>query len=522
MRCSSLVGCAVLFVTTMILTSDCAGVAPRPADGRPPAVNASADELKAAETANSKFAVDLYEQLAKERPNENLFFSPFSVSSALLIAAEGASGETAEQMSAALGVPKSSASDLSSIHKGQAAIYFRLSPEPVAPALRQKIDRLRSDLDAANRHTTALEKSQKWDDAIKSNRAAETLAAELNPLLKQTEPYEWRAANALWGEQSYPFPSSYLNTIRTYYGGVVKPVDFRGHAEAARGEINDWVAQQTRDRIKDLMPPGSVDSMTRLVIANAVYFKGEWLEPFDESSTKPKEFHTSDGGKTPTRVMSKYLYNACGYGAFTAEGKEFETPREIPFEMSDDDPSLYPDAHGFTAVKLPYKGNKLFMVMIAPRSADNLAALEKRLPQTSLKSWIDKIVDRPVITNVPKFKLETEYGLERSLQALGMTRAFKNPIDPNGAQFNRMTTSDDPAKQLYVSVVRHKTFVEVNEKGTEAAAATGIAMPAAEARPQPPKTRPFTPTFWADKPFLFAICDRDTHSILFLGRMVKP
>jgi serpin B len=270
------------------------------------------------------------------------------------------------------------------------------------------------------------------------------------------------------------------------------------------------------------MPPGSVDPMTRLVIANAVYFKGEWLEPFDESSTKPKDFHTADGGKTPTPMMSKYLYNACGYGAFTGDGKAFDTPREIPFEMSDDDPSLYPDAHGFTAVKLPYKGNKLFMVIIAPRSTDDLAQLEKQLPQTGLKSWIDKIVDRPVIANVPKFKLETEYGLERSLQALGMTRAFKNPIEPNGAEFNRMTTSDDPAKQLYISVVRHKTFVEVNEKGTEAAAATGIAMPAAEARPQPPKTRPFTPTFWADKPFLFVICDRESHSILFLGRMVKP
>jgi serpin B len=439
-----------------------------------------------------------------------------------LIAAEGAGGETAEQMTAALGVPASAAADLSRIHKGQAAIYFRLSPEPVAPALRQKIDRLRSELDAANRQTASLEKSQKWNEALASNRAAEKLAAELNPLLKQTEPYEWRAANALWGEQSYPFRSSYLDTIRAYYGSVVKPIDFGGQAEAARAAINDWVARQTRDRIKDLMPPRSIDSMTRLVIANAVYFKGEWLEPFDQSSTMPKDFHTADGGKTPTPMMSKYLYNACGYGAFNADGKEFETPREIPFEMSDEDPSLYPDAHGFTAVKLPYKGNKLFMVMIAPRSADNLAALEQQLPQTGLKSWIDKIVDRPVIANVPKFKLETEYGLEKSLQALGMVRAFKNPIEPNGAQFNRMTTSNDPAKQLYISVVRHKTFVEVNEKGTEAAAATGVALAEAAARPQPPKTRPFTPTFWANKPFLFAICDRDTHSILFLGRKVKP
>ena len=209
-----------------------------------------------------------------------------------------------------------------------------------------------------------------------------------------------------------------------------------------------------------------------------------------------------------------------GYGAFDADGKTFDTPRMIPVTMSDDDPSLYPDAHGFTAIRLRYKGNKLFMVIIVPRSADGLAALEAKLPQTGLQQWIDRIVDRTVIVNVPKFKLEAEYGLEKSLAGLGMVRAFNNPNGPDGAQFDRMTTSTDPAQQLYISAVRHKTFVEVNEKGTEAAAATGIAMAAASARREQPKTRPFIPTFWADKPFLFAICDKDSGSILFLGRIV--
>ena len=300
---------------------------------------------------------------------------------------------------------------------------------------------------------------------------------------------------------------------------MLKPADFRGQAEAARGEINSWVAQQTHDRIKDLMPPGSIDRATRLVITNAVYFKGEWLDPFNESETQPKDFHLADGSKTPTPMMSKYELHA-GYGAFDADGKTFDTPKMIPVAMSDDDPSLYPDAHGFTAIRLPYKGNKLFMAIIVPRSADGLAALEAKLPQIGLKQWIDRIVDRTVIVNLPKFKLEAEYGLNKSLADLGMVRAFNNPNGANGAQFDRMTTSRNPEDQLFISAVRHKTFVEVNEKGTEAAAATGIAMAAAMARAQPPKTRPFIPTFRADKPFLFAICDKETGSILFLGRIV--
>jgi serpin B len=118
--------------------------------------------------------------------------------------------------------------------------------------------------------------------------------------------------------------------------------------------------------------------------------------------------------------------------------------------------------------------------------------------------------------------LETEYSLKESLQALGMVRAFNEPGRPDGAQFDRMTTSDDPGHQLFIAAVRHKTFVEVNEKGTEAAAATAVRMDATGPRSEPPKTRPFTPTFWANKPFLFAICDNDTHSVLFLGRVVKP
>ena len=173
-------------------------------------------------------------------------------------------------------------------HKGQAAIYYRLSPSRFAGGSRQ--DRTPPQRPRRRR----IAKLRLLRTPVSGRRPCsprlphEKLADELNTLLKQTEPYEWRAANALWGEKTYPFRSSFLDTIHTYYGGVVMPVDFRAGAEAARQQINDWVARQTRERIKDLLVPGSVDSLTRLVITNAVYFKGEWLKPFDESATHPR------------------------------------------------------------------------------------------------------------------------------------------------------------------------------------------------------------------------------------------
>ena len=518
MRCDRAAGLWLL-LAACLAAQGCSSATAEPELERPPKVVASADELSLAQAANREFAIELYQQLAQERPGENLFFSPFSISSALLIASEGASGETAEQMNKVLCVP---AGQLAAIHKGQAAIYYRLSPEPTSPQVREKMAQLRRDLDAANAKTKSLEQASKWDEAQQSADTATKLADELNALIKVNEPYEWRAANALWGEQTYPFRPTYLDTIRANYGGVVFPVDFRKNSDAARKQINAWVEKQTRDRIKDLLARGTLDKDTRLVITNAVYFKGEWLQPFEQSATKPQEFHLADGKRISTPMMHQYTYAPSGYAAFQGDGKPFETPHEIPFEMKDDDPSLYPDAAGFTMLELPYKGGKLAMAMIVPRSADGLADLERKLTSGAIQNWIGGLERRTVIAYVPKFKLEAEYALEKSLQSLGMSRAFKEPGDPDGAQLDRMTENKDPKDQLFISAVRHKTFVEVNEKGTEAAAATAVMMDAAKIRAEPPKTRPFIPTFSADKPFLFAIYDHETHSLLFLGRMVKP
>ena len=527
MRCTTTAWLWLLLAACLVAPG-CSGCSsataePAPEPDRPPKVVANADELALAQTANRDFAIKMYQQLAQERPGENLFFSPFSMSSSLLIAAEGATGETADQMDKVLGVPSG---QRAAIHKGQGAIYYRLSPEPTSPEVREKIAQLRRDLEAVNVQIERLEESKKWEENRNLRRTAHGLADELNGLLKENEPYEWRAANALWAEKTYPFRAAYLDTIHPNYGNVLLPVDFRQNSEAASKDINVWVEQQTHDRIKELLPPASVSTMTRLVITNTVYFKGEWLEPFKESATKPKDFHLADGTKISTPMMSQYAYNNAGYAAFQANGSPFATPHDIPFDMRDDDPSLYPDAGGFTMLELPYKGAKLAMAIIVPRSANGLADLERKLTADAIQNWIGSIQRRESIANVPKFKLATEYAVEKSLQSLGMVRAFQEPGGPHGAQFERMTESKDPNQQLFISAVRHKTFFEVNEKGAEAAAVTEVGMVTTAAPPgegyRAPKTRPFIPTFWADKPFLFAIYDLDTHSLLFLGRMVTP
>ncbi len=532
MRCNATLALLSL-IAVAVTVPGCSRATALPAMDRPPAVTASAAEVALAQSSNSEFATALYRQLADERPGENLFFSPFSISSALLIATEGASGETADQMGKVLQVPQSLRNTgpdaatlpwlLTDLHKGQAAIYYRLSPEPLAPEVSDKVEQWRKELAAANNKTAALEQTGKWDEAQQSQAAAQKIADSLNQLFSTTEPYEWHAANALWLEKAYSFRASYLDTIHKFYGDVAVPVDFRAAAEAARGQINQWVALQTHDRINDLLGSGTVDSNTQLVITNAVYFKGEWLKPFEASATRSVDFHLADGKSVSTSMMTEYLDT--GYGAFNADGTLFKTPHEIPVEMPDSDPSLYPDARGFTAIRLPYKAGKMFMAIFVPQTATGLAELEQKLLTGGPKPWIDQLANRTVNLNVPKFKLEAEYPLAASLQAMGMKRAFTRPQSGHvdGAEFDRMTASNDPDLRLFISAVIHKTFIEVNEKGTEAAAATAVAMDKTAAVPfERPKTRPFIPIFWADKPFLFAICDSETHSILFLGRLVRP
>jgi serine protease inhibitor len=493
-----------------------------------PAVRAN--ETNEAVTANNNFAVDLYLQLAKGSQGKNVFFSPYSMSSALAMTAEGARGETAAQMGKVLCFPSvaHNAGDnvqpwnMAVIHAGLAALNERFNPKPVSQEVRDKISTMRNDLEEANRRAAELQRGSSFDEGMDAAAKAQKIAAELNALLALVDLYELHVANALWGEKTYPFAPSYLETIHKYYktGGAF-PVDFKHNADGERQSINAWVEGQTNKRITDLIPPGAIDAETRLVLTNAIYFKGEWKEPFEARATKDDDF-VAAGEKLRVPLMRKDYLRDARYAAFTADGTLFDTPQQVPAGPAPDPATVYPGKGGFVLAELPYKGGDLAMVAMLPQDADGLAELEKKLTGENLQSWLGKLQARTVHVFLPKFKLETSYRMKDALSDLGMPRAFVNPNNPNGAQFDGMSAGTDPEDRLYIGAVLHKAFVEVNEKGTEAAAATAVLMPRAAAAFRPPKMVPFIPTFRADRPFLFAIRDVKTGTILFLGRLTNP
>ncbi|MGF1578550.1 MAG: serpin family protein, partial [Gemmataceae bacterium] len=279
--------------------------------------------------------------------------------------------------------------------------------------------------------------------------------------------------------------------------------------------INAWIEKQTRDRIKDILQKGDLNRLTRLVLANAIYFKGQWSEPFDESATKPQDFTLASGTKIKVPTMTDY--KQIKYAAFNADGSFFETPRTVPLGKNPNKlKNTYPGKDGFAMIELPYRGNELSMVVIVPQDPNGLPALVKNLTAEKLDGWVKKMNKRNVFVYLPKFKLETNYQLIKPLKSLGMREAFVEPDPRGGADFSGMTSS--MRRDLYISKVIHKAFVEVNEKGTEAAAATVVAVA------QATSVRvmvPFNPTFKADRPFLFLIRHMNTGSILFMGKVAN-
>jgi serpin B len=468
------------------------------------------------------FACSLYRELAGQQ--ENLFFSPFSVSTALAMTAEGARGETARQMGDALGLDAAMKRadaerpyDWSPLHARLGQLADRLAPKLPSPQLLKQLSALRSKLERAN---AQLEAATSYDQAyFDLGEEAKQLADEINRLQKQLDPTEFRSANALWLERSFALEPPYLETIARYYktGGAM-PVDFRGDAEASRKTINDWVATQTKQRIQDLLARGMVDEGTRLVLTNAVYFLGEWIEPFDSGRTRNEKFFLRDGGSVDVPLMRSRKTERVKYAAFRANGSAFETPLQIQAGDTDG-ASLYPDG-GFQIVELPYRGDALSMQVILPLRADGLAAVEAMLDAGHLERWNNALVAREVDVALPKFRMDTSFELSPALQQLGIRRAFVNPADRNaGAQFDGLSASGDPAQRLYIGAVVHKAFVAVDEKGTEAAAATAVSMVAGAAMPT---MVDFTPVFRADRSFIFLIRDQQTGTLLFLGRMMRP
>lgn len=463
-------------------------------------------------SANGEFAVALYQQVATDSAGTNIFLSPYSIATSLAVAAEGAVGQTRDQMINALQIPHDS---VEHIHVGQREIRDSLVPQ-LPPELVARLTDLRTRLQTANDRTTSLAESEVERNLIyKSMREAHALAKEINALNKGVSTYELNVANSLWMEQSYPYDRVFLSAIEPTYGKILFHSNFRKQPEAAREAINQWVDQSTDHQVQNILPPKSISDATKLLIINAVRFKGAWAEPFREESTKIGPFRISEDSDVDVSMMHQWNDSTASYAAFTKTGDLFLSPQEVREDLRDEDPTLYPDQDGFQMLALDYQGERLQMILLLPQSTTGLARLEAILSYELLQTWILRMERRTVNLSVPKFKLNTSYSLEAALSSLGMSKAFGNE-----AQFDRLTTLGQIRDQLRIDRVIHQASVDINEVGTEAAAATIIDFPTIG--DFEPEMRPFVPFFKADRPFLFLIRDRHTSTILFLGRLCKP
>jgi serpin B len=381
---------------------------------RPPTTPGT--DVQAVAEDNNQFALDLYARLRTEH-TENLFFSPGSLSTALAMTYAGARGQTAEQMAQVL--------------------HIRLPQEKLHPAFR--------DL------------RRYWNVKGKDRG------------------FQLNVANRLWGQQDFHFLPGFLAITRDDYGAEIAQVDFLRQTDQARQRINAWVEEKTQGKIQDLIPPGVLDTLTRLVLTNAIYFKGVWIEPFGKEATQAAPFHVSARRQTDVPLM--YRKNDTRYWA----------------------------GDGLKLVELPYGKGDLAMVVLLPEEIEGLSALEAKLTTDNLSRWQSGLRKQQVQVYLPRFKLTSQFGLKDVLKAMGMTRAF------NSEEADYSGMSNGP--KLFLSAVIHKAFVVVNEEGTEAAAATAIDDRIKSAMP---------PVFRADHPFVFLIRDNRTGSLLFLGRLVNP
>lgn len=366
---------------------------------------------------NNLFAFDLYQKIASEKDG-NIFFSPFSISTALAMTYAGADGATATEM---------------------------------AQTMRFK--------NGANFHAD--------------------FGKYLNQLNKNANGnIELRIANKIWGEKQFAFKNSFLNLLKSDYNSPLKPMDFKNKPEESRLTINHWVEEKTENRIKDLLPQGSVHTDTRLVITNAIYFKGDWMYQFDKKQTKDKKFYLDNGDVKKVPFM--HLKGAFSYGQTT----------------------------NYQMIKLPYKGAKQSMVVVLPAEGVSIEKVGSQINHQSFSALTQGYMPE-VDLALPKFKLTQPMSLGSVLQKMGMIQAFTNR-----ANFSNMATSNN----LAISEVFHKAFVQVDEEGTEAAAATAVVVVLTSTNAPEPKPIQFR----ANRPFLFYIIDDETQAILFMGRITEP
>jgi len=366
---------------------------------------------------NNKFALELYGRLKNQEGN--LFFSPYSISTALAMTYAGAKDETEKQIAQTLCFPD-----------------------------------------------------------IQKDKFHNVFGKIIKNLNKQSEKgvFELNVANALWGQRGLDFLPEFLNTVKTDYDANLEQVDFKTQAEEVRKTINSWVENKTKDKIKELLKQGMIDSMTRLVLTNAIYFKGKWGSQFKPGQTQDSQFTLLSNDKTNVPMMS--------------QKRDFN----------------YMENDNMQALEMPYENNDLSMVIFLPKKIDGINELEKQLTVENLKNWLSNLHKKEVQVFFPRFKMTSEFSLADILSQMGMKDAFSEKADFSGMTGNR---------DLFISAVVHKAYVDVNEEGTEAAAATGVTMKVTSvAAPMP--------VFRADHPFIFLIRDNHTGSILFLGRVSNP
>lgn len=486
--------------------------------------------VREAVSAGNAFACDLYQQLAGSEDGGNVFFSPYSIAGALTLVAEGARGETAEQLGRAMRYPANlrqkgpeariSPWDTERINTGMAEFNREISGtyRPVPVDIRITTEALRKKLAEANKRIQESDSRGNYQEGIDLAAKARADADELNRLLSQVDQYELRVANTLWAERTYPLNQNYVNKMKRLYGAAaVIAADFIHDPEGMRQKINHAIEEQTHGQIREMVAKGGINEATRLALVNAVYFKGEWEEIFRKEETRDHDFFLLNGTKRTVPMMHG-TFESVGYAAFKGNGTPFDTPQEVADDDVGNEKKLYPDAMGFLVLELTYKGGEISMVILVPRSINGFTALNKKLTLESIEKWIGSLRKREVEVFLPKFTLKTSYDLKRPLQSLGIVRMFKDPRFSGGAELGALCAGDDPDHRLFITDALHNACLEVNEEGTVAAAVTFFGAAAAAA----PDIVPFTPVFRADKPFLFLIRHKKTNAILFIGRMARP
>jgi serpin B len=378
-------------------------------------------DIHAIVSGNSEFAFELYQEIAEE--GKNLVFSPYSISQALAMTYAGARGETERQMADTL--------------------HFTLPQDKLHPAF----------------------------NAIDLKITASGSSGRSDP-----DSFRLSIANSLWGQKDFTFLPEFLDLLARDYGAGMNLVDFVGDTEGARVTINNWVEEKTEDRIRDLIPPGVLSVITRLVLVNAIYFDAKWLNMFEKESTYDSEFHPLDGTAVDVPMMHQEEYFEYGSG------------------------------DGYQIISLPYKNRTTAMYVILPDEG-NFTRFENTLDLVRLDEILSGMDGHEVSLAMPKFEYSGDFGLKDTLSEMGMPLAF------DGVDFAGMTGDDD----LFIRDVIHKAFVKVDEEGTEAAAATAVVMDLGMAMP-PEDLIEMT----IDRPFIYMIMDEETKSILFLGRVMNP